>query len=67
MAKWKTELAGSSSHVHQSLWNAQGKEPLFLDEDAQHGMSALMQHYLAGQLAYARGHHLVSGAVCQFL
>ncbi len=54
MAKWKTELAGSSSHVHQSLWNAQGKEPLFLDEDAQHGMSALMQHYLAGQLAYAR-------------
>jgi glutamine synthetase len=54
MAKWSTENAGSSSHIHQSLWNLTGKQPLFLDKDADHGMSELMQHYMAGQLAYAR-------------
>ena len=54
MAKWNTELAGSSAHIHQSLWDTAGKQPLFFDKDAKHGMSGLMQHYLAGQLAYAR-------------
>ena len=54
MAKWSTEHAGSSSHIHQSLWNLTGKQPLFFDKDADHGMSELMQHYMAGQLAYAR-------------
>ena len=54
MAKWNTELAGSSSHIHQSLWDPKGKQPLFLDENAEHGMSDLMQHFVAGQLAYAR-------------
>ena len=54
MAKWNTEIAGSSGHIHQSLWDLTGKQPLFFDKDADHGMSELMQHYLAGQLAYAR-------------
>lgn len=54
MAKWNTELAGSSAHIHQSLWDSAGEKPLFLDNGAKHGMSELMQHYLAGQLAYAR-------------
>ncbi len=54
MAKWNTQLAGSSSHIHQSLWDLKGKQPLFLDNDAEFGMSALMRHYIAGQLAYAR-------------
>lgn len=54
MAKWRTDLAGSSSHVHSSLWDASGKTPLFLDQKGEHGMSRLMQHYVAGQLAYAR-------------
>lgn len=52
MAKWHNEAAGSSSHVHQSLWSTEGK-PLFLDESRPHGMSELMCHYLAGLLAYA--------------
>lgn len=52
MAKWDNESAGSSSHVHQSLWSDDGK-PLFLDESAKHGMSKLMQHYVAGLLAHA--------------
>ena len=54
MAKWNTELAGSSSHIHQSLWDLKGKQPLFLEQDAKLGMSELMQHFVAGQLAYAR-------------
>ncbi len=52
MAKYHHERAGSSSHVHQSLWK-DGK-PAFLDKNAPNGMSGLMKHYVAGQLAYAR-------------
>jgi glutamine synthetase len=54
MAKWRYDLAGSSSHIHISLWDAAGKTPLFLDAKAKHGMSNMMCHFLAGQLAYAR-------------
>ncbi len=53
LAKWNEKAAGSSSHVHQSLWSADGKTSLFFDEKAEHGMSELMQHYVAGQLAHA--------------
>jgi len=52
MAKYRHDRAGSSSHVHQSLWT--DGNPAFLDKDAPHGMSALMQSYVAGQLAHAR-------------
>jgi glutamine synthetase len=54
MAKWRYDLAGSSSHIHSSLWDAAGKKPLFLDAKGEHGMSSLMRHYVAGQLTYAR-------------
>ena len=53
MAKWRYDLAGSSSHIHASLWDAAGKKPLFLDPKGEYGMSALMRQYMAGQLAYA--------------
>ncbi|MBT9371067.1 glutamine synthetase family protein [Rhizobium sp. CSW-27] len=53
LAKWHYSAAGSSSHIHQSLWSADGKTPLFFDSQAPHGMSALMQQYVAGLLAYA--------------
>lgn len=52
MAKYHTDKAGSSSHVHQSLWK--GGKPAFHDPDAPNGMSKLMQHFLGGQLAHAR-------------
>lgn len=54
MAKWDTALAGSSSHIHASLWDAAGRKPLFYDPKAEHGMSALMRQFMAGQLKYAR-------------
>ena len=53
MAKWDYGLAGNSSHIHQSLWSADGRKPLFHDPKADHGMSELMQHYLAGLLTHA--------------
>ncbi len=53
MAKWDYAAAGSSSHMHQSLWSADGKTSLFLDKAGDHGMSDLMKHYLAGQLEHA--------------
>jgi glutamine synthetase len=52
MAKWSYEASGSSSHIHQSLWSPDGGA-LFLDTEAEHGMSALMRHYLAGLLHHA--------------
>jgi len=54
MAKWRADLAGSSSHVHASLWDKAGKVPLFLDPAAPYGMSSLMQGFVAGQIKYAR-------------
>jgi len=53
LAKWNYNAAGSSSHIHQSLWSADGSKPLFYDPSAQYGMSELMQHYVAGLLAHA--------------
>ena len=53
MAKWRYDLAGSSSHVHASLWDTTGKAPLFYDPAALHGMAAPMRAFLAGQLTHA--------------
>jgi glutamine synthetase len=54
MAKWDYGMAGSSCHVHQSLWSADGASPVFFDKAGDHGMSETMKHYLAGQLEHAR-------------
>lgn len=53
MAKYDYALAGSSCHIHNSLWSADGATPLFLDKEAEHSMSALMRSWVAGQLKYA--------------
>ena len=54
MSKWRYDLAGSSAHIHMSLWDENGAKPLFHDAKAEHGMSALMRAFVAGQLRYAR-------------
>lgn len=54
MAKWRADLAGSSAHVHASLWSKDGTKPLFLDKKAEFGMSALMRNFVAGQIKYAK-------------
>ena len=53
MAKPDYDLAGNSSHVHQSLWSADGKSAVFYDEEAEFGMSQTMRHYVAGLLKHA--------------
>ena len=53
MAKYDTAKAGSSSHVHQSLWTLEGA-PAFFDKTDPQGMSVVMKQFLAGQLAHAR-------------
>ncbi len=54
MSKWRYDLAGSSSHIHMSLWDKAGKTPLFLDKKDEFGMSELMRAFVAGQMKYAR-------------
>lgn len=51
LPKWHRDRVGSSSHIHQSLWK-DGKS-VFFDENAKHGMSELMCHYMAGLIKYA--------------
>ncbi|MCR8827747.1 glutamine synthetase family protein [Pseudosulfitobacter koreensis] len=51
LPKWHKDRVGSSSHVHQSLW--QGDTPAFFDKDADLGMSDLMKNYMAGLIAHA--------------
>ncbi len=52
MAKYDHRRAGSSSHVHQSLWTLDG-QPAFANAAADHGMSTVMRQYMAGLLAHA--------------
>ena len=54
MAKWNYELAGSSCHIHLSLRDTASGGNAFVDADGPHGMSDLMRHFMAGQLAHAR-------------
>ncbi|HEU5322987.1 MAG TPA: glutamine synthetase family protein [Methylomirabilota bacterium] len=55
MAKYDTGAAGSSFHLHSSLWDRTGRRPLFA-AGAGHRLPAapLFGHWLGGQLAMAR-------------
>jgi glutamine synthetase len=53
MAKWDDRLAGSSCHIHSSLWEAGRGAPVSADLKRPHGMSAVFEHWLAGQIALA--------------
>jgi glutamine synthetase len=52
LAKFSVEAAGSSAHLHQSLWHLDGT-PAFA-ADAAAAMAPVMRQYLAGLLKYAR-------------
>ena len=54
MAKWSSELPGSSGHLHQSLWTVpeSGAKPANVFYDAQaDGLSVKGRHYVGGQVA----------------
>src|SRR5439155_4539280 len=52
MAKFRDDVDGCGGHIHQSLWPGAGEETsLFWDESRPHGVSPLLEQYLAGVLA----------------
>ncbi len=54
MAKWKMEEAGSSCHLHTSVWNADGSASLMWDAAAPRNQSEIFRHFLGGCMATAR-------------
>lgn len=55
MAKWSMTTAGSSCHLHTSLWDAERGTPLMAPENGSDsaGFSKLGAQFVAGQLATA--------------
>ncbi len=51
LPKWHADRVGSASHVHQSLWK-DGENAFHATENPL-GKSKLMDHYMAGLIAYA--------------
>jgi glutamine synthetase len=54
MAKWTMAEAGSSCHLHSSVWSADGEESLMYDEAGAHHMSDAYRWYLGGLMTTAR-------------
>jgi glutamine synthetase len=54
MAKWTMAEAGSSCHLHSSVWDSDGAKSLMWDPDATDHMSETFRHYLGGLIAGAR-------------
>jgi glutamine synthetase len=56
MAKWDERLAGSSMHVHVSLWDAAGQRPLFAGDRKLGPVMAsdTFRWFLGGWMAHAR-------------
>jgi glutamine synthetase len=56
MAKWSMDTAGSSCHIHASLWDSTTGEPLMAPgkEATASGLSAVGRQFVAGQLFAAR-------------
>jgi glutamine synthetase len=53
MAKYDAAAAGSSCHLHSSVWDPRGKKNLFALKGSREG-TPLFQQWLAGQMAMAR-------------
>ena len=53
MAKYSMAEAGSSFHLHSSLWNEEGNQSLMWEEKAPHHQSKLFRHYLGGLMSTA--------------
>lgn len=54
MAKWNTNLAGSSCHLHSSLWDKKMGAPLGWDPKGPAHMSARLGAWVSGQLELGR-------------
>jgi glutamine synthetase len=54
MAKYDMGAAGSSFHLHSSLWDGAGRRNLFAARDGSRQGTPLFQQWLAGQMVMAR-------------
>jgi glutamine synthetase len=54
MAKWTMAEAGSSCHLHSSVWNGDGSESLMWSADGAHHMSDTYRWWMGGLMATAR-------------
>jgi glutamine synthetase len=54
MAKWSMAEAGSSCHIHTSVWNEDGSESLLWDDADPDHMSETFRHFLGGLMASTR-------------
>jgi len=50
MAKINESLPGCGGHIHQSLWDKNGKKNLFFDANDKQSLSETARQYIAGQL-----------------
>ncbi len=48
-------IAGNGMHVHQSLVFTKTSKNAFADPGDEHGLAKIAKHFIAGQLAHARG------------
>jgi glutamine synthetase len=55
MPKPFLDLTGNGCHVHQSLWDAETGENLFLDSADGRGLSPMAYHFIAGIMEHASG------------
>ncbi len=54
MAKYDMAEAGSSCHIHSSLWDKRGRKSLMWDHKAKHNLSPVFRHWLGGLLHASR-------------
>jgi glutamine synthetase len=54
MAKWTMAEAGSSCHMHSSVWNEDGSESLMWNDDDPNHMSETFRYFLGGLMSTAR-------------
>jgi glutamine synthetase len=54
MAKWTMAEAGSSCHLHSSVWSGDGSSSLMYAADSPHHMSDTYRWYLGGLMTTAR-------------
>jgi glutamine synthetase len=54
MAKWSMAEAGSSCHLHTSVWNEEGSDSLMWDDSDPDHMSETFRHFLGGLMSVTR-------------
>jgi glutamine synthetase len=54
MAKWTMAEAGSSCHLHTSVWNEDGGDSLMWDDADPHHMSETFRYFLGGLMSVTR-------------